>query len=172
VKKFECHITMTGDPLLIRPLVESVGWSFSCIQDDPQMGPGVFCYATQYFDSVDSAISETLATGETLADRGALVTRTKVEEIRYDSRHGGSIPKDGDRAWKDRLGDSVVTVTFRKKDGTVRVLRGTTDLARIPVEHHPTGTGTGPTKGDLIRVYDLDAGGWRSLYGSTVTKAE
>ena len=56
-------------------------------------------------------------------------------------------------------------ITFRKKDGTVRVLLGTTDLAKIPANDHPKG---GRAPNGTIVAYDLKKMAWRSFIPKTV----
>jgi hypothetical protein len=60
----------------------------------------------------------------------------------------------------------VVTVTFTKKDNTVRVMRCTTNLGIIPSDKHPTSTA--PINNEVSRVYDLDIGEWRSFRKSSL----
>lgn len=67
----------------------------------------------------------------------------------------------------DLISISVVNmVKFIKKDGTVRIMRFTTDLKRIPTKFHPkksTVRRTVPISTSLIHVFDLDRGNWRSI---------
>lgn len=64
----------------------------------------------------------------------------------------------------------VATVTFTKKDNTVRVMRCTNNLALIPTEKHPTKAT--PPNPDVNRVYDLDINEWRSFRKSSILKIE
>lgn len=66
------------------------------------------------------------------------------------------------------LSNGEVVVTFKKKDGTERVMRCTKDFKHIPEENHPKpvseGTERKPVSNpDLIGVWDLDNNGWRSF---------
>lgn len=64
----------------------------------------------------------------------------------------------------------VATVTFTKKDNTVRVMRCTNNLALIPTEKHPTRTTS--ANPEVNRVYDLDINEWRSFRKSSILKIE
>jgi hypothetical protein len=70
-----------------------------------------------------------------------------------------------------------ITITFTKKDGSERVLRGTRELEFIPEEFHPKEKapvdGDKPTKPAVnLSIFDLDAQGWRSIVPSSVKKVE
>jgi hypothetical protein len=65
----------------------------------------------------------------------------------------------------------TLRVTFTKKDGTERVMTCTKNMEKIPVEHHPKGTGK-PRTSDAIAVFDLDNNGWRSFSPSSVLAVE
>jgi len=57
------------------------------------------------------------------------------------------------------LEQSVVEVTFTKKDGTERVMNCT-----LLEDYLPETTGAGRSAGsDLLAVYDVDSDGWRSF---------
>jgi hypothetical protein len=57
------------------------------------------------------------------------------------------------------LEQSVVEVTFTKKDGTERVMNCT-----LLEDYLPETTGAGRSAGsDALAVYDVDADGWRSF---------
>jgi len=76
---------------------------------------------------------------------------------------------------KALLQEGEVTVTFTKKDQTVRVMRCTQKVDLIPAEKHPKGNTEGVVKHsnpDTMRVYDLEAEGWRSFNYSTVTDVD
>lgn len=75
---------------------------------------------------------------------------------------------------KSHLAYGPTTVIFTKKDGTERVMNCTTNSELVPaepiVEAHETNTDNPidfpkPKKvnEDVMRVYDLDAKGWRSF---------
>ncbi len=73
---------------------------------------------------------------------------------------------------KDELVENLkvgeVVVTFKKKDGTERVMRCTKSFDSIPEEKRPKTTNDmvekpTPSNIDLIMVWDLDKEGWRSF---------
>jgi hypothetical protein len=62
------------------------------------------------------------------------------------------------------LEQSVVEVTFTKKDGTERVMNCT-----LLEDYLPETTGAGRSAGsDALAVYDVDADGWRSFRWDSV----
>lgn len=70
--------------------------------------------------------------------------------------------------YKEILHEKEVVFTFKKKDGSERVMRGTTNLDLIPVSKHPKSIteGTDSTRkvnDSVIAVFDLDAEEWRSF---------
>lgn len=86
---FECHITMVGDPAVIRPVVEAAKWKFSVIDGDPVLGEGVKCYATQLFKrslGEETVLSMLLDTAKQLENSGFKVLRRKVELVIYDDK--------------------------------------------------------------------------------------
>jgi hypothetical protein len=60
----------------------------------------------------------------------------------------------------------VVTITFTKKDGTERILKGTRKL--IPDEHKPKSDQKESKSSSSFVVFDVDANGWRSLSPSSI----
>lgn len=63
---------------------------------------------------------------------------------------------------KDHLAYGEVTITFEKKDGTVREMRCT--LKDVPEYERKTENETPRKKNDeVISVYDLDKSDWRSF---------
>jgi hypothetical protein len=70
--------------------------------------------------------------------------------------------------YKEILHERVVVFTFKKKDGSERVMRGTTNLDLIPASKHPKSVtegaeGTRKVNDSVIAVFDLDADEWRSF---------
>lgn len=64
----------------------------------------------------------------------------------------------------NQLSSSVATVTFTKKDGSLRTMKCTRSLDAIPAEHQPKGETQIVTEDtDNIRVFDVEANGWRSF---------
>ena len=62
------------------------------------------------------------------------------------------------------------TVTFTKKDGTVREMIASLHADDIPVEAAPKGTSIISDAADSpLRAYDLANQGWRSINVSTIT---
>ena len=70
------------------------------------------------------------------------------------------IPKQDDLI--AQLKESVMIVTFNKKDGAERVMTCTKCLDVIPKENHPTDSKA--VKEGLVNVWDTTAQGWRSFY--------
>lgn len=75
----------------------------------------------------------------------------------------------------ENLKDGEVVVTFKKKDGTERIMRCTKSFDSIPEEKRPKTTNevvekSTTTNTDLIMVWDLDKEGWRSFDYKTLLK--
>ncbi|CAB4175026.1 WYL domain containing protein [uncultured Caudovirales phage] len=62
---------------------------------------------------------------------------------------------------RSRLREGVVQFAFKKVDGTLRTAVGTTNLATIPTESHPKGTGNPSDKS--VRFFDIEKREWRSV---------
>lgn len=76
------------------------------------------------------------------------------------------------REWlTDYLGESNVTITFKKKDGTLRTMYCTKNLNTIPFENHPKGSSK-PTSDNTITVFDLQLNEWRSFVVSNLVRLE
>ena len=64
-----------------------------------------------------------------------------------------------------RLRTGLVQFAFVKKDGTLRMVHGTTNLRHVPASQHPNGNGTPSER--TIRFWDLLTGEWRSAQVTT-----
>lgn len=66
---------------------------------------------------------------------------------------------------RDSIGERLVEVTFTKKDGSIRVMTCTANLDLIPPSAWPQNKVniSEATKDRTMRVYDLNAQGWRSF---------
>lgn len=62
------------------------------------------------------------------------------------------------------------TITFRKKDGSMRTMRCTRNMDNIPEEHHPKGETIEPT--GCVRAFDIDKNEWRSFIIENVKRIE
>jgi hypothetical protein len=68
----------------------------------------------------------------------------------------------------DRLRSSVITVNFTKVDGTQRTMRCTLQDIHLPEQYR--GKGTVLTEAtNVMRVYDVDLGEWRSFKVDSIT---
>lgn len=87
---YECHITMIGDPQYVIPMVEFIGWKFSAINGDPDLGEGIKCYATRQFNGkyTKEFILDLLneAATEISKNEEIQVIRKKIEFVIYDER--------------------------------------------------------------------------------------
>lgn len=61
------------------------------------------------------------------------------------------------------LKTGIVEVEFIKKNGEYRKMKCTTKLDYIPKDKHPTGEGNALINEKVMRVYDINAEGWRSF---------
>ena len=68
---------------------------------------------------------------------------------------------------KELLQDNVVTVVFEKVDGTERTMRSTLQSSYLPqfLSEHDGQRQENP---DVLAVWDVDNGGWRSFRVSSV----
>lgn len=87
---FECHITIAGSKSVdVQWSVELIGWTFSEIDGDPDLGKGVKQYATKHFNyrhSTEFVIEQLTDAAEKLRGYGCNVLREKVEVVIYDKR--------------------------------------------------------------------------------------
>ena len=71
----------------------------------------------------------------------------------------------------EALHDSVCTVEFVKADGTDRIMECTLNTKIVPsqpVKENAVVKVTKPLANHLVRVYDVDAAGWRTINLNTV----
>lgn len=68
------------------------------------------------------------------------------------------------------LSTGVMEVEFTKKDGELRKMSCTTKLDYIPEDKRPLGESVLPHSEEVIRVYDVNAEGWRSFRVANVIK--
>lgn len=74
---------------------------------------------------------------------------------------------------KNVLKNEGAIITFTKKDGTERVLKGTLNSSVIPEQHAPKGTGTEKKKTeDALAVFDIENNGWRSFRFDSIKTVE
>ena len=67
------------------------------------------------------------------------------------------------------LGEGSMRVTFTKKDGTERAMICTRSLSLIPADHQSKAVTEAVTEEmDNIRVFDIEAQGWRSFNFSSM----
>lgn len=67
------------------------------------------------------------------------------------------------------LNYSVVEVEFTKVNGDFRKMSCTKSLLLIPEDKHPIGKSTKELNKNVVRVYDVEADGWRSFQAESVT---
>lgn len=64
---------------------------------------------------------------------------------------------------KTFLSTGVMEVEFTKKNGELRKMACTTKMQLIPEDKRPIGESNLPVNEEVIRVYDVNAEGWRSF---------
>lgn len=95
---YECHITMEGDPSIVHPMVEVMGWKFSSINGDIVLGNGRKCYATKHFNAKipqEAVVHILMEAANDLTQCGIDVVRRKVERVIFDDRSAKVRPCDG-----------------------------------------------------------------------------
>jgi hypothetical protein len=96
---YECHITLEGDPSIIKPIVEDdLRWKFSAIDGDIVLGSGVKCYATKHYNTKipEKDIMYLLfLAAEHLEFFKIKVLRRKIEKVIFDDRSSKVKPCDG-----------------------------------------------------------------------------
>lgn len=64
---------------------------------------------------------------------------------------------------EEQLGKNLIWITFTKIDGSIREMLCTRDQKRIPKSGTPKGTNNKHDAQGLLKVYDIESGGWRSM---------
>lgn len=63
---------------------------------------------------------------------------------------------------KNELAQYYQTFAYRKKDGSLRIAKGTTNPQYVPADQQPKGSGYGKPA-DLISYWDMNVEGWRAF---------
>lgn len=75
------------------------------------------------------------------------------------------------RDWlSDFLQEEKMTITFKKKDGSLRKMHCTKNLNLIPSDQHPKGVQA--HSASSLAVFDLDINEWRSFIVANITHIE
>jgi hypothetical protein len=64
-------------------------------------------------------------------------------------------------ALREKLTEGMTQFAFRKRDGSLRLAIGTTNLELVPIQWHPKGTGK--TTDATVRYFDIQRQRWRSV---------
>lgn len=90
---YECHITMDSElhsKNYIQNCVENLlGWKYSAINGDPDLGPGMKCYATKQFNAKhppEDIVKWLDKAAAILYDSDIKILRRKVEMVIHDNR--------------------------------------------------------------------------------------
>lgn len=70
------------------------------------------------------------------------------------------------------LREGVITVTFKKVDGSQRVMKCTLQSQFLPEEHRNKGPMLTETTGNTIPVWDVEASAWRSFRLDSITNIQ
>lgn len=88
-----------------------------------------------------------------------------------ESEHVSTLASPEFREWiVNLLATDTVTITFTKKDGSLRTMKCTRNSAFIPTELLPKEGSSEPST--TVPVFDLEAQGWRSFIPSNITRIE
>lgn len=85
-----------------------------------------------------------------------------------------------DKFVKEQIDDLLrvfdLRVVFTKVDGSERFMECTRDLDKIPLIDHPKDTGSVKVEfskpDEVVRVYDVNAEGWRSIKVNSIKNLE
>lgn len=96
---YECHVTIATPfnkedlKKIVENFPSSPMWKFSCITDDPILGPGKYAYATLNYDPYEPilnheffVIQKSLDLTKVLLQNGYEILRVKVEQTVFDHR--------------------------------------------------------------------------------------
>ncbi len=86
---YECHVTIDGNPEIVRPLVQETKWKFSAIDGDSNLGDGVKCYATRQLNAkipANEVLENLHRVADWLQEKGLKILRRKVEMVLYDDK--------------------------------------------------------------------------------------
>lgn len=90
---YECHITLSTETNKskddLKCIVESIGWVFSCIDNDIVLGQGIKCYATKHFNKkfdIAYIMNEVVKASKNISYLGGKVIREKIELVLYDTK--------------------------------------------------------------------------------------
>lgn len=96
---YEAHVTFLGERERAKRLVEHIGWKFSAIDGDSNLGEGVKLYATTQLNSKklsqQQAVDRLVQAAGALEREGFSVLRRKVELVIFDDRSSLVRPCDG-----------------------------------------------------------------------------
>jgi hypothetical protein len=67
----------------------------------------------------------------------------------------------GPNELRTKLTEGMTQFAFRKRDGSLRLALGTTNLDLVPIQWHPKGTGK--TSDASVRYFDIQRQQWRSV---------
>lgn len=77
---------------------------------------------------------------------------------------------------KKRLQEGIVSFTFKKKDGEVRLAKGTTKIDMIPESKRPVEKtlieGTTPSVSSFQTYFDTDKEAWRSFVKNSLVSID
>lgn len=85
----EAHITAAMEhAVIMRRVGEEYGWVYSQIAGCPLLGPGTYCYLTNYSRDHDRLYAQMQTVLRRLVALGGQPLRSKIEHIVYDSKTG------------------------------------------------------------------------------------
>lgn len=91
---YECHLTcmelVVDNTKKFKEACDEIGWTWSFIDGDPDLGSGIKCYATKQFNSKntdDEIVQALLFARDALRRRDVNVIRAKVEVVVFDERY-------------------------------------------------------------------------------------